>query len=382
MNRSLGLALAAAFALRIVAILASDRVTADVKRYHRVATHVLDVSWNPYTAQRLYPYPPVWVVAEAGSEWLARRTGWSFACLVKLPVLAADLGLVALLGRMGQRRGLGLAPAWIYALHPVSLLVGGFHGQFDALALVLLLFAIHSLDEGRLDRSALALAGAVAVKSFPVLVLPFFLLRLSNTRDRLRFVSLATLPVAVLLLPFALDDLGALRRELFGYGGVADFGWIGLVRGARWLAGGSLERSEASHWPVLVSGGKLLFLAALAAGGLVVARCRRRLAMATATLLVFLFFLTFYGAISAQYLLWVVPFAALSFGRFAAAHALASTAALLGFYAFLAPGVLFPASEPLLGAGTVWVAGVAATLAVGVVWSGTLVKAIREGDPT
>jgi hypothetical protein len=376
MKGSLGLVLAVAFALRLAAVLASDRVVADVKRYERVATHVLDVSWNPYAAPRLYPYPPVWMWFEAASEWLARRTGASFAVLVKLPVLAADLGLVAVLGAMGRERGLGLAPAWTYALHPVALLIGGFHGQFDALALLALVFSIQAFEGGRFDRAALALAAAIAVKSFPVLLLPFFLLALPGTAARLRFLVLSTLPVGLSLLPFAIADSGALRRELFGYGGVADFGWIGLVRGVGFLTRGVLERSEAVHWPNLVPVGKSLFLAVLAAIVVFASRRRALPSLDRTALLVFLAFLTFYGAISAQYLLWVVPFAALSFGRWATAHAVASTIALIGFYALLAPGVLTPAAEPAEWAGPVWVAGVAGVLAVGGWWWRTTLAAL------
>src|SRR5881628_1447159 len=107
--------LLAAAALRLIAITFSDREVADVLRYRKVADHVLDVSWNPYQAPRLYPYPPVWVWVETGSEWLARRTGWSFAILVKLPVLGADLAIVALLAAGGTKTGRGLVPAWLYA---------------------------------------------------------------------------------------------------------------------------------------------------------------------------------------------------------------------------------------------------------------------------
>jgi Gpi18-like mannosyltransferase len=138
-----------ALAVRALAIALSDRVVADVLRYRRVAAHVLDVSWNPYLARQLYPYPPLWVWVEVGCEWLARHSGLSFAVLVKLPVLAAEIALVVLLARWGaERRGAARWAPWIYALHPVAVLVSGFHGQFDSLALLMVLIAaraIHSL---------------------------------------------------------------------------------------------------------------------------------------------------------------------------------------------------------------------------------------------
>jgi Glycosyltransferase family 87 len=380
MTRSWALVLLVAALVRLVPIFTADRVTADVLRYRKVAAHVLDVSWNPYEAPRLYPYPPVWVAVETGAEWLSRRWGFRFAVLVKLPVLLADLGLVALLARMGAGRGLGMLPAWLYALHPVSILVTGFHGQFDAAALLCVLLAVHWLEAGRTLRSALALALGIALKSFPVLLLPFFLLAVTGTRARLRFLALATLPVAALLAPFALDDAAALRRELLGYGGVADFGWIGFVRAVRWLVTGVLARSEAPHWPTLVPFAKAGFLLAFAVLLVLVAARRLRFSLDTAALAVFLAFLAFYGAVSAQYLLWVVPFGVLVPDRYAALHAAASTVALLGFYAFLAPGVLFDAAGPAPGAGVLWALGTGAVLAASVAWLGVTVARGRSAS--
>jgi len=382
--RSALLPVAVALAVRMAAILASDRVTADVERYRKVAVHVLDVSWNPYTTPRLYPYPPLWVWAEAGSEWAARRWDVSFAVLVKLPVLAADLGIVALLGVMGRERGAGFLPAWLYAVHPVSVLVSGFHGQFDAIMLVFLLLGMLAFARGRTDASAFALAGAIATKSFPVVTLPFFMLALPGRTERVRFLLLAALPVALLLIPYAVHDLPALRRELFGYGGVADFGWIGLARGGAWLATGELARSEARYWTASIEAGRWLFLAALAALVYACATRRLRPTLVEAVLLAFLAFLTLYGAISAQYLLWVVPMGLLARDRHVTAHGLAATAALAGFYTFLAPAVLWPGPPPLPPrvAGALWVAGVGAVLVAGTAWLVRLVVLARRRSLT
>jgi hypothetical protein len=151
---------------------------------------------------------------------------------------------------------------------------------------------------------------------------------------------------------------------------VADFGWIGLTRGVRWLATGVLPRSEAGHWSGHVLAAKILFLAAYA--GFLTALLRGRLGwdLARACVSVLLAFLVFYGAISAQYLLWVVPLGALLGGRPFAVYTAAATVALVGFYAFLAPGVLWdgPGWLDRQAAGVVWVAGVAAVLASSAAW--------------
>jgi uncharacterized membrane protein len=370
----LALVLAVAGAVRLAPIVLADRMVADVQRYHRVATHVLDVSWNPYEAPRLYPYPPVWVWVEAGSEWVARHTGWSFAVLVKLPVLAADMAIVALLAAGGTKTGRGRAPAWLYALHPVSVLVGAFHGQFDAVALLFVLLAAFAFEAGRRDASALALAAGIALKSFPVLLLPVFLLTPGLTvRGRMRFAALAVVPVVLLLVPYALADFGALRRELFGYGGIADLGWIGFWRGLRLLHTGVLSRSEAPFWGGLVAVSKILTVLAEAALLAAIASHRVRWPLAEACLAALLAFLVFYGSVSAQYLLWVVPFGVWFPDRFAAVHGIVSTMALVGLYSFLAPGILSAGPSAVLArpqAAVLWVVGTGAVLLASAAWLG------------
>lgn len=373
MGRQRALLLAVALGARLGPVLVADREVADVLRYRKVADHVQDVSWNPYTAPRLYPYPPVWVWAEAAAGALSRRTGQPFAVLVKLPVVAADLGIVCWLAAWGARRGAGSRPGWVYALHPVSVLITGFHGQFDAVALLFVLLATSWWSEARPARSALALSAAVGLKSFPVLLLPVMLAQPGQTtRARLRYAALVLGPVLLLIAPYAVHDPAAVRRELLGYGGVADFGWIGLTRGVRWLATGVLARSEAAHWSGQVLAAKVLFLGAYA--GLLAALVRGWLGwdLARACQSVLLAFLVFYGAISAQYLLWVVPLGVLLGGRYQAIYSISATAALVGFYLFLAPGVLWAGTGPAWldrqAAGLVWVAGVAAVLASASAW--------------
>lgn len=383
MNRALAPVLAA-LVLRLLLVLLCDRVVADVLRYHKLASHLLDVSWNPYQAPRLYPYPPVWMFWEAASLGLERLLGLPFAVVVKLPVVAADVAVVELL-----RRAAGARAAWIYALHPVALLIAAVHGQFDALALLAAMAAVLALGAGRADRSALWLALAIALKSFPVLLLPFFALHAAQAcggwrtaaglRAAARYGALATLPVAAALVPFLFHDASAVRRELFGYGGIADFGWIGAWRGLRQLATGALARSEAALWPDAVTAGKALFLLGLAA--LAVTALRRPAAWppARAAFVILLGFLGLYGAISAQYLLWPLPFALL-IGERSRAWDLAAALALCGFYLFLAPGTLLPARlpEPWHAlAGRAWALGAAATWLAGLAW---LWRSLRSGS--
>ncbi len=66
-----------------------------------------------------------------------------------------------------------------------------------------------------------------------------------------------------------------------------------------------------------------------------------------------------------------MPFGLLRPGRQAVFHAAAATAGLVGFYLFLAPGVLSPApleEGAAAWAGRLWLFGAAATLAASVAW--------------
>ena len=379
--------MAAALLIRVVAALLSDRVVADVLRYHKVAAHVLDVSWNPYLAPRLYPYPPAWIWVEVAAEWLARHAGVPFALAVKVPVILADTALAGLLAAwVRDRRAVGLDvtiawAGWAYAFHPVAVLVTGFHGQFDAAALLALVFALRALDRGHRDRSALALSAGIALKSFPVLVLPFVVLFLPDTRARVRYVLLAVVPVLLLLSPFALADPAALRRELFAYAGVADFGWIGALRAVRAAAGGHLLRAGAEQWGALVPLSKLAFVLAAAALWWATAARRLHWRLEASALGVLLAFQVFYGALSAQYLLWPVPLAVLLGERWTALHAAAATVALVGFYVLLAPGVLTPAEVTLMPADVaqaLWMGGTIAVWLVCAVWLTGLVRRARS----
>jgi hypothetical protein len=379
-SRALAGPILLALVLRLLAIGVSDRVVADVARYEKVSRHLLDVSWNPYETKRLYPYPPPWAAVEAAAGSLARRGVLPFAVAVKLPVLAADLLIVALLALAVRARRAPAAAPWLYAAHPVALLVGGVHGQFDAIPLLFVLVSLSALAREKRDASALALSAAIAMKSFPVLLLPLLAVHgRADGRSALRYVFLAAAPVALLLMPFALADPRALVRELIAYSGIADFGWTAVMRGCEWLATGSLPRSEARFWPAASLASKALFLGAWVALVVALRAGRLRLDAERASLAVVLAFLSLYGLLSAQYLLWALPLGALRPGRALFAYSAAATIGLAGFYLFLAPGVLWPrALDPaaVAWAGRFWLAGAAATLGASFCW---LLATLREG---
>ena len=147
----------------------------------------------------------------------------------------------------------------------------------------------------------------------------------------------------------------------------------------RWVTRGHLARAADAQWAPLLAASKVLFLAAAAALWLAVARGWIRWRLEASALGVLLAFQVFYGALSAQYLLWPVPLAVLLGERFVLPHAAAATLALVGFYVLLAPGVLTPADMPLFSpavAERFWMAGTAALWVVTAAW---MVDLVRRG---
>ena len=275
--------------------------------------------------------------------------------------------------------------AWLYALHPVSLLIGAAHGQFDAIPLGFLLLAVLLAERGRRVRLG---AGArrrdrdQVVPGAGAAVPGVRRRRLRGARPRATR-ALALLPGALLLLPFAVADARAPARELFAYGGHRR---LRLDRGlARCGVAGDAAscraaRPASGRVAALVS--KLAFLAALGARsrsprgrgassfrrGARCSRCCWRSPCSTAC--------------RARSTCVGDSLRAAAAGPGGGAHAAAATPGLVGFYLFLAPGVLRPApleGDAALRAGRLWLFGAAATLAVCFAWLATLLREGREG---
>ncbi|MHB1007490.1 MAG: hypothetical protein ACYC3S_17885 [Chloroflexota bacterium] len=163
-----------------------------------------------------------------------------------------------------------------------------------------MLLATVRFERGHHRSAALGLAAAVALKSFPILLLPVFLSRLPRWRERLGFSALVALPTGLLLAPFFVQDWRAVFAEVFGYAGVFSHGLAVIVRFAA---------STAIDTTAL----RLLIPAIFLVGYTVLAHRLVRIPgpLVCDIALVFTCFYALYAGISAQYLLWALPFLAL-----------------------------------------------------------------------
>ena len=184
-----------------------------------------------FAASATIGYPPPWPLALGLIERAVAAVTPSllvYGLAIKLPVIAADIGLAYLVAAILRGRGRALAArrAWTFLLlNPLLLFVGAAWGEIDPIVAALALAALWLLERRRADASALLLALAVCVK-----------------------------PIALPLLPAALVWLA------YG-GGVAQGGSAGLSRpGARPALAPGLGR--AARYLALFLGGVLLLYVA------------------------------------------------------------------------------------------------------------------------
>ncbi|UOQ70559.1 hypothetical protein [Hymenobacter cellulosilyticus] len=151
-------------------------------------------------------YPSVCQAAFGLASKLFPTSEQGFVIVLRLLLLAAEAGTALLLLRLLPYVGLPASRALHYLLNPLVIveMTGNLH--FEALLICGLLAALWALTRGRWALSAAALAGAVATKLLPVLVLPLLLRRLGGW-PLLRYASITAAVVLALFAPFLSADL-------------------------------------------------------------------------------------------------------------------------------------------------------------------------------
>jgi hypothetical protein len=181
--------------------------------------------------------------------------------------------------------------------------------------------------------------------------------------------------------PCLVQDEPALYRNIVGYSGVNDQGFGGLLR-ALWLHHAHNFYLPGSFGPDFSATTRWLTLALVA---LTLALLRGQ-PLARIAAGVYLAFLSAYGGVSSQYLVW--PLAWLLLGdlslRWSVLYALGTAAGVVGFYAVYWPQLLSGhASDPVMGNSGQYIAGQCASLAAiwgcfGALWPTLRRKVFRK----
>ena len=326
-----------------------------------------------------WPYPPGFLPWISASGWLAEATGLSFEFVVRLASILANAAIALLvqdfLGRQGAGARARLTAAGLVCLGPAFLIISGYHGQIDAVAILPAVLALHRWQYApggrRAVEAGLLLGLGGALKSVPLLMVLALAPSARSWRELLTLAGAAALPLILAFLPYA--AAGALpEAQRLAYRGIPGAGGLSLVvqpelpqayLGIRSLTFSGLTRALTDH-------GAFLVAASLLAVGYVGARTRAA-APQLAVLLwlaVFAFGVNFFF----QYALWGLPF--LLMAGLLRVVALAQGALLLAMAIFY----LRPWEQPLVGgAYSALMLGLWAAVALGA--AGVAVRLLRGG---
>jgi hypothetical protein len=203
------LAVAAAFLLGVAArfVLPQQGFNYDVTSF-RIVGDIVASGGNVYAETERYNYGPVWFLILGALRIAASATG-DPERLFRLGIVAvltlADLAIAAMLNRR-----IGPRAAILFFLNPVSIVITGYHNQFDNVAIAAglagALLAERAAKEGgwRLTSGALALFGLSLATKHLFFVLPLWLaFRARSWREALVAAGVPILLFVASFLPFA-----------------------------------------------------------------------------------------------------------------------------------------------------------------------------------
>lgn len=285
-RRVLALALAAGFAARLWFVAttygtndaAFMTLWADLAERFGVA--------GAYAHNRLLNHPPLslWIIRELA------RLG-NVADLLRLVQIAADGASFAILLRLGRTT----APALLYFLSPVAILISGFHCNTDPTMICLILGAVVLLDRYPAASGGL-LALASGIKILPLLIVPLFWV--AAGKRRWRWAGAFAFVFAAVYVPAVIAGGAPVLRNVFGYAG--EILWWGFPALA--------ARLDLPAAFVIGHARALRFLVVALCVAVCALYARRGGSLPAAIAVTYAGVLFIATGIGVQYLLWPLPF--------------------------------------------------------------------------
>lgn len=283
----------------------------DIQSFQIVGSLVIrgEDTYSSSEAVDRHPYLPMQLYWMALSEKISHHLNLSYVKIVRLAPIIADV-LISLLIYLILRNQIESERAFLggllYAVNPISVFVSAYHGQFDALPTLFIVLSIYSATFA--IRSGGWLGLAILVKSWPVLTLPSLVKTQQTWKNRLKFlipaVGIPVLGVVIYSLLFTAEPLRVFERAIKYNRGVGVWGYTYFIRLL------SLYKPWGQlffQW--ILSYGR--YLTVIGLGFVWFLRARKELLVGSIlTILVSFFALT--HAFAIQYLMWLIPFAALT----------------------------------------------------------------------
>lgn len=284
----------------------------DIESYRLVGQHVV-AGEDVYSAEdtlKRYPYLPFQMYWSALSHLISERIPLSFESVVRLAPILADLLICLLIYYWSANQNRQEPALWaglLYALNPLSIYVSAYHGQFDAIPVVMIILAFIYAEKNRAGISGLWLGLGVLTKSWPVLALLLGGIYFRTKWQKLIFlIMFGIVPLAgVLIYAFSYhaNILTVIKRATTYDSGIGVWGYTYLLR-LLGLASVSFQQFYNEYYGI----SKYVTLLIIFMVWLLIAR---KQGLFAGMLTILLAFLAFTHAFSIQYLIWLLPFAIL-----------------------------------------------------------------------
>jgi hypothetical protein len=299
------LAVAALFCKLLLAL--NTYGTNDVYAYQRFSFWSRYMGVSIYRAAWDFNHPPSIIYLLRLIGWLARVTPLPFQFWIRLPAIAADVGILWIVSKMPNPRLDDRVFRWtlaLLAIAPPLIFISGFHGNTDSVVIFFLLLSVYLIEKKDLTWAAgVAFGLAMSLKVFPVILIPVLFFYLATYRKRIVFFGITAGLLLVGWSPFVFQDPGAIVGKVFGYRSI--YGNWGLS----YLL---IQQSHQLVWLnwVFQGCGAYLLLVTIGFVSFWMNRGGPKPPLVAQTGIIFFLFLAACNGFGVQYLAWLVPWAA------------------------------------------------------------------------
>lgn len=314
---------AAGFAFRLF-LIATTIGTTDV---------VLKIAWaslaghygiaHAYAHNSLLNHPPLSLGLMLAEAQVGRILHVEYTDVFRFVQVLGDAIAGFALYQMGLQSSVRMA-RWLtlfFVLSPAAAFVSGFHCNTDPLMNGLLALATMLMVRfpRRFVLAGVVLALACGIKILPFLLLPFFLLPLTN-RERALFLGVFAAGVAIIFVPSIAIGGPSVARNIFGYSGMdRDWGFPQIAVAAARQSNPLVRQAGVLAATIFIRGARYVVLGVIGLLFLAALRARQKAGMLPAAIgTVFLAVLFVAPGFGVQYLDWPLSFLPFAMGRRAA----------------------------------------------------------------
>lgn len=317
--------------------------TADIIKFHQMAEAILTGN-NPYVLYNFSNFPPIGIYLFAFILFLSNLFTIPFHILNKILPNLADIITCFVIYKFLIKNHIKPISAsfWslIYILNPISIIISSAHGHIYSITSLLTLLSIYIItsnpNKSSKLLSAMLLGIAIAIKPHPVMLLPLFLAyKKMNLKQTVLFLLISLMPAIIPLIPYLWSNPHQTIENVFEYSGIYDISYAAIIRSLWYQQNAQIWLPHADQ---ILNLSKWTFVLGVMFLTILFSQAKNLL---KSCLAVYLLFIGVYFGISAQYLSWILPFAISTREKMILPFSVAGTIALLGFYTFFGPDILF-----------------------------------------